>query len=498
MRIQDFLQHHQIRVNPFSEEDAQTDPVFKDHCITSTFHPAWDKVYGDPSAPATAIVFGEKGSGKTALRLQLARKIARYNLDHPGERLFIIAYDDFNPFLDRFADKLSVRKQRKAERVLSEWKLWDHMDAILTLGVTSLVDNVLEVKHPSGPEGNTVKQDDVSHLDRHQARDLLLLAACYDQSSEETFRSRWRRLRRKLRYPWWLSHWDKAVGVLVTVAVVVVVWLAERWEWFGTPWPYVIAAAGWLPWLWRAGKWWWRAQAIVRHVRVGSHKPNSLRRVLSQFRPTDLADQPLPNKDRTDDRYELLAKLQGVLQALGYSGIVVLVDRVDEPHLTSGKPDSMRMFVWPLLDNKFLKHPGLGIKLLLPVELSDYVEKEDRDFYQRARLDKQNLVPSLEWTGEALYDLAAARVRACSEDGSAGKLRELFDESISDQRLTDAFRSLRVPRHLFKFLYRLLVAHANAHREDAPRWTISPELFESVLAVYRRDQDAVDRGLRAG
>jgi hypothetical protein len=497
MRIQDFLQHHQIRTNPFSEEDAQTDPVFKDHCITSTFHPAWDKVYGDPTAPATAIVFGEKGSGKTALRLQLARKVARYNQEHPEGRLFIIEYDDFNPFLDRFADKLSVRKQRKAERVLTEWKLWDHMDAILTLGVTSLVDRVLGVKQPSGPEANAFDPGDVSRLDRHHVRDLLLLSACYDQSSEETFRSRWRRLQRKLRYPAWLSHWDKLVGVVVALAVLVGIWQVDRWDWLRTSWPYVIIAAGWLPWLWRVAKWWWRARGIVRHVRVGTHKPNSLRRVLVKFRGADLADQPLPNKDRTDDRYELLAKLQGVLGALGFTGIVVLVDRVDEPHLTSGKPDSMRMFVWSLLDNKFLKHPGLGLKLLLPVELADYIEKEDRDFYQRARLDKQNLVPSLEWTGEALYDLASARVRACSENGEAS-LRDLFDESISDARLIDAFRSLRVPRHLFKFLYRLLVAHANAHREDAPKWTISPELFESVLAVYRRDQEAIDRGLRAG
>jgi hypothetical protein len=74
----------------------------------------------------------------------------------------------------------------------------------------------------------------------------------------------------------------------------------------------------------------------------------------------------------------------------------------------------------------------------------------------------------------------------------------LFDPGISDRRLVDAFRGLRVPRHLFKFMYRLLVAHANAHTDDAPNWTISPERFESVLALYSRDQDAFDRGLRAG
>ena len=34
--------------------------------------------------------------------------------------------------------------------------------------------------------------------------------------------------------------------------------------------------------------------------------------------------------NRTDDRYELLYKFQGLLKALGFSGIVVLVDRVED------------------------------------------------------------------------------------------------------------------------------------------------------------------------
>ncbi len=77
MHIQQFLNHHGIQRNPFCEEDAQTDPVFKDYCIVNTYHPAWDKVYGDPAEPSTAIVFGEKGSGKTAMCLQNCRGIWR-------------------------------------------------------------------------------------------------------------------------------------------------------------------------------------------------------------------------------------------------------------------------------------------------------------------------------------------------------------------------------------------------------------------------------------
>ena len=64
--------------------------------------------------------------------------------------------------------------------------------------------------------------------------------------------------------------------------------------------------------------------------------------------------------------------------------------------------------------------------------------------------------------------------------------------------MLDTFRQLRVPRRLFKFLYRLMVNHCNAHTDQQPAWKISSETFESTLAVYLRDQDAFDRGLAAG
>ncbi|MEX0978228.1 MAG: hypothetical protein WDZ48_05225 [Pirellulales bacterium] len=497
MNIQQFLEHHGVRANPFAEEDAQTDPVFKDFCIDSTYHPTWDKVYGDPADPATSIVFGEKGSGKTAIRLQIARHLCEYNKSHPQARAYVIEYDDFNPFLDRFRDRFGAR-HRRADRVLSDWKLWDHMDAILSLGVTGLVDRILETKLTGDPQTNELNPAEVRALDRHQARDLLLLAACYDQSTAETKKGRWGRLRRKVRYHAWLAQWDLALAVAGTLAAFGLVVYLQNWHWLESPWIYLAAASAWLPWLARFAQRWRLASGVARNVRVGKHATHPLRRILMKFRAADLAGQPLPRKQRTDDRYELLAKFQGILKTLGFHGIVVLVDRVDEPHLINGSVEQMRALLWPMLDNKFLKHPGIGFKLLFPIELSQYIDREDRDFYQRARLDKQNMIPSLEWTGEALYDVASSRLRACAMPGSSPALRDLFDPAISDRRLIDAFRGLRVPRHLFKFMYRLLVAHANAYTDEAPSWTISSERFESALALYSRDQDAFDRGLRAG
>ena len=111
MKIQQFLEHHRLVSNPFADEDAQTDLVFKGACIRSVFHPAWDKIYGDPT-DRPRRVFGEKGSGKTAMRLQVVRRLADYNADHPQHQVFVVQYDDFNPFIDRFREGFRGRWRR--------------------------------------------------------------------------------------------------------------------------------------------------------------------------------------------------------------------------------------------------------------------------------------------------------------------------------------------------------------------------------------------------
>ena len=498
MNLHDLLAHHGISANPFADEDAQTDPVFQGRCRTSTFHPNWDKVYGDPSAPATSIVFGEKGAGKTAMRLQMAAQLEEHNRRHIDQRLFVIEYDDFNPFLDRFADRLSSRKRRNPARVLEEWKMWDHMDAILSLGVTNVVDRLLGVRQPSGSPANELPADAVKRLDRFQRRDLLLLAACYDNSLTEAFESRWFRLRRKLKYRPWQSWGIRAIGVLTKAAVLGAVFYTKNYDWLLTVWPWLIIAVGWAPWLAQVWRWWMQAHGVAKNLRCVNRDVQPLRKVFMQFSARDINGQPLPNKRRSDDRYELLYKFQGLLASLGFTGIVVLVDRVDEPHLMNGSLENMRGLVWSMLDNMFLKQPGLGLKLLLPIELSEFVQQENRDFFQRARLDKQNMIPSLEWTGQSLYDLANARVKACSADGQSPQFRDLFEEGVSDTRLVDSFATLRVPRHLFKFLYRLLVTHCQSHIDSRPSWQVDAATFEAQLALYRRDQKATDQGLIPG
>jgi hypothetical protein len=310
-------------------------------------------------------------------------------------------------------------------------------------------------------------------------------------------------LRRRLHYPTWKAQLPLVSGYVGTVLVVTGALLAifyDKSSWLTSRWYLWLLAllAVWAPWFWRQARCTWLAAGVLRRTRVGNHALNPLRHVLAQFPGNELSAQPLPDKDSTDSRYELLLKFQGLLQTLGYRGIIVLVDRVDEPHLINGSAELMRALMWPMLDNKFLKHPGLGLKLMLPIELTRFIDREDRDFYQRSRLDKQNMVASFQWSGEALYDVANARIQACAEQGATPTLRDLFDDAVTEPRILEIMRTLRVPRHLFKFMYRLLVDHCNAHTDQEPAWSISSQTMEATLAVFQRDQDAFDRGSGIG
>jgi hypothetical protein len=488
MKIQQLLEHYGVRINPFSQEDAQSDHIFRHHCAASIYHPAWDKVLGDCENPSTSIVFGEKGSGKTAIRLQLVEAIRQYNRTHPDHRAFIISYDDLNPFLDNFRDRLRGRK-RNPDLALKEWRLWDHMDALLTLSTRRLC-NVIADPHASDQDFTV---GEIKELPRLRKRDLLMLAAFYDQSSDQSHWKRWKQIKWRIGFMTPFVHWRIWLGGLVTLLVVMFSFrnfseeglsnLAVLKAW----WFWLAIIAGWTPWATRFVALWWKARQVSRQVRILEHGTASLRRILHRFPVQELDGQPIPSRDRSDDRYELLSKLQRILTPLGFTSIIVLVDRVDEPHLINGSSERMKDFLWSMFDNKFLKHPGIGFKMLLPRDVVFFLNREEREFYERSRLDKQNLVNSLEWTGESLFDMASNRLRACLAEDSPNAdltIQSLFADDVSRDDIIAAFARLRVPRH--------------RATEDDPSWKINRVVLESTMEAYSRELEALDRGLGTG
>jgi hypothetical protein len=304
-----------------------------------------------------------------------------------------------------------------------------------------------------------------------------------------------RRLLKYSTYPTWSYFVVGLFGTLISGLLTYFVVSTERLAFTSS---LLLGSAllglSWLPYLVRYGWHFWLAYRITRHVRVSCRDVLTLSKILMQIPASELAAQPIPTARRSDDRYAMLGKLQLLLRSLGFHGLIVLVDRVDEPDLVNGRPERIQALVWPLFDNKLLKHPGLGLKLLLPNDLQYYLDRESREFNERARLDKQNFISNFEWTGEALYDVVMARMKACSKAGTHSSPSQLLEPTVTEQRLILAMQALRTPRTLFRFLYRLIGEHCKAHRSAAPQFKISSETFESTLAVFQSELSRASAG----
>jgi hypothetical protein len=150
-----------------------------------------------------------------------------------------------------------------------------------------------------------------------------------------------------------------------------------------------------------------------------------------------------------------------------------------------------------MLNNKFLQQDGMGVKMLLPVELRYALYKESAAFFQEARLDKQNMVDRLSWTGAMLYDLCVSRLHACLAPGATPlSLLDLFSEEVTRSDLVDALDQMHQPRDAFKFLYRCLSEHCSNVTRDDKNVRIPKAVLDMVRKQEAERVQQLYRGIR--
>ena len=235
----------------------------------------------------------------------------------------------------------------------------------------------------------------------------------------------------------------------------------------------------------------WRNSRLGRRlngeIRVVVREKDVTCRQLWDFKQKDIVAQPFPEKTNQDSRYDLTGRFLRVIEELGYTSLIALLDRVDEPVLVNGDAKRMKLLVWPMMNNKFLQQEQIGIKMLLPLELGHMLIAEDVDFKRQARLDKQNVINPLKWTGITLYDLCSWRFKNClktKEGNDAVTLDALFEEDVSSSYMIEALDQMHQPRDAFKFLYAVVLEHCRNTPGDSENFHIS----QSTLDHVRREQ----------
>lgn len=490
MFTQTWRTHWGLASDPFACEDADKDIVLTQVALGAV-HSAFDRVFGDPRSPAPGIVFGEKGSGKSGLRLMMKRRITEHNAQHPDARVYVVEYTDLNPFIEQVHATVARRAsgQQATEAVIGRWEIADHLDAILSLGVTQLVDDIL-AGHTRAPD-----------LAPKQKLDLLLLAATYDRSPRRTVGETVARLRGALggslpgkgaqrAFLRWTGSIVGAAAILASQfggsagdAGILSTLHEQRVvvSWIG-------AALIALPWLVHgvrrrlAAR---RAAQVARSVRVLADDAEPLARLLTDLSPGLRGEFVLPEGTSEAPRYALLQRFLDLLGFHGYGGLYVLVDRVDEPTLLSDSPDGMRGFVSRILDIKLLQLPRLALKLFLPIEMEGLWHSASPEQLRRMRLDKSNLVPELQWTGRELYEIANQRLQASLVQGSERReLAHLLADDLPIDEVLETLSSLATPRYAFGFLSEVFVTYVkdlpDALPEGDPRWRLPRTHFEVV------------------
>ena len=499
MNIATFLGHFGLTENPFRAEEARNDSVFR-RIESKCRHPDFDKIVGDFEPSSTSVVFGERGSGKTAIRLQIERTLAEHNIANPTQRCLPIIYDELNPVLDRFSRK--VRRGTPLETI-RRFALVDHIDAIMNAAVPWMVDRILtELRSRESNHFDEQAPARAKRLDLPTKRELMTLQICYDRPEAADARSG--RLKRALRLrsnnmirP---LKWVIAGLAAATLALILFYLLSSPaqsiWLWntlivlmlLGTA-----AVFGRLIWMWLQTH--RLAADLAKRMRVLDRSAASFRESLLALSTRDAMVAELPRSDDDDLRYAMFSRLLRVIRPFGFRSIMILIDRVDEPTLISGEPERMRAFVWPLLNNKFLQQDHISVKLLLPLELRHLLHRETAEFFREARMDKQNLIERLSWTGAMLYDLCAARLTACLGDGAPPvSLADMFDESVTAKVLIDALDEMQQPRDAFKLLYQVIQEHCANVPEEKPQWHVPQSILDSV----RRDQVGRMHGMLRG
>ncbi len=437
MRIEEFLTRHGLKVNPFANaEEAQGDEVLIKLIQSSGCqfgHPQWPKFYGDPPGNQTSVVFGLKGSGKTAMRLSLNAAIEAHNSENPENQVLLVHYTEFNGYLDRwktdvekklkkektFWDRVFGRPQKKAS-LLHDWTLAHHIDAILA--ETTLHFEGMLANSPTNPK----------QWDEHQKYNLFLLAAIY--------------------LPLRSSDYHRTLDNLHSSMFVKKSKFKERLK--------NISTLGISTYNHRRHAHIF-ALRIGRMVQVLNHDLQDLREALCRIPLKYLRNQPLMDAgldvNHEPSRYDMLQKLSDLAKAAGYARVVVAIDKVDEPTIMNGDYDEMFYFIRPLWSNKLLQTSGIQFKMLLPTQLHRNIRKADGNLLNTARLDKANMIHPFTWSGNHLYEMLCERAGAClTNEGEEFDIYSFFEPDVPRSELLEALETTKIPRYASKFMNKLL------------------------------------------
>lgn len=201
-----------------------------------------------------------------------------------------------------------------------------------------------------------------------------------------------------------------------------------------------------------------RFKSFLRHKRAGIERIQGgssaaidiARMVLVILAP----DLPGAESLKQKNMFSLLEDLRDIICSAGFSGLVVLVDRVDETSLLNDRPDLTAQLLLPIvLAAPLLEMPNVAIKLFMPAAVLDQLGS-------KLRTDRVKTF-RITWSDLTLQDVLSRRLKAFSL-GKLSSLDPFIEESIRKEfYLKILYYSGSNPRNMLRIIDSILTELCN-------------------------------------
>ncbi len=180
----------------------------------------------------------------------------------------------------------------------------------------------------------------------------------------------------------------------------------------------------------------------------------------------------------------VLDKLVETVKVFGFSGVVILIDKVDETEFTQNSAEATAKLVYPLLAHvQLLEVPGFAWHLFLWSQIKPHFESGKL----AVRLDKI-ASSSVEWDDSFFKQMVESRIKYFS--GGSKSFSDLFVPGVeSSKALADIIEtSMRSPRELVRLLDVIMVEHDIRYTDNVPMPLLDLESVSRGEDKYVKDR----------
>lgn len=409
-----------LKSNPFEHYTAETEPNIADYAVK----PPYLSTISQRAATTTSfILFGDRGAGKSATRITLFQELwGKKAGQKSGESVpLAVNYIDFTTAVAKF------KKGTFGESDFIHEASYLVVETILSW-LSSLTDEEREIY----TEG----------LDKDERSLVIALLKSFYLSR---------------------SDLERRVSERNALTLLNQAWTTKSAFWIGKRWDKVAAIGGMIVDLF-----------TKKYVTDSADVSDKVEKLINSFSG---------GAGNYSGRL-VLEKLVDFVKMFGFSGIVILIDKVDETEVTNNSAEATTKLMHPLLSHiQLLEVDGFAWHMFLWSQVKPYLESDQ----YRVRLDKI-AYSTITWDSAFFMRMLDERILFFSE----GRLKfsDLFtNDSNVPQIVNDLIgTSMRSPRELIRLMDTIITEHDIAHADSGETVLINNQSVEDGQDKYVKDR----------